>query len=100
MWVRSRLDSVIKSLAIFSSALCAVGAAAAFFVILVRLPAIASTKLDLLLGTLQGVAVGLLFAIAALLINLTYMVRRANRKPTHPLVSDGRISAGQSGPSA
>jgi hypothetical protein len=82
MWVRSRIDELMKPLAILGSALCGVGAAAALFVILVRLPAIASTKLELLFGTLQGVAVGLLFAIAALLINLTYMVRRAIRPPT------------------
>ena len=45
--------------------LCLVGAAAAMYVVLVRVPALAGTKLDLLLGTLQGVAVGLLFAIHA-----------------------------------
>jgi hypothetical protein len=74
---RFRFDAMKNSLAILASVLCAVGAAAALFVVLVRIPALASTKLDLLLGTLQGVAVGLLFAITALLINLTYMVRRA-----------------------
>src|SRR5262249_21838358 len=41
------------------------------YVVLVRIPALASTKLDLLLGTLQGVTVGLLFAIAALLMSLS-----------------------------
>ena len=98
MRIRSRLDATIKNLAIFASALCGVGAAAAFFVVLVRIPAIASTKLDLLFGTLQGVAVGLLFAIAALLINLTYMVRRANRLLSLPSVGDGNMQPGNSGP--
>jgi hypothetical protein len=90
---------MIKTLAIFASVLCALGAATAFFVVLVRLPAITSTKLDLLFGTLQGVAVGLLFAIAALLINLTCMVRRANRPPSLSLIGDGNNHAGRSGPS-
>jgi hypothetical protein len=98
MTKRSRPDATIKSLAIFASALCGVGAAAAFFVVLVRLPAIASTKLDLLFGTLQGVAVGLLFAIAALLINLTYMVRRANLLLSLASVGDGNNHAAPSGP--
>jgi hypothetical protein len=47
------------------------------YVVLIRLPVLANNKLELLFGTLQGVAVSLLFAIAALLINLTIMVRRA-----------------------
>jgi hypothetical protein len=59
------------------------------YVVLVRIPALAGTKLDLLLGTLQGVTVGLLFAIAALLICLTYMIRRANRPPAVASVGDG-----------
>jgi hypothetical protein len=96
MRTRTRLDSLIKSLAIICSGLCVVGAAAALFVVLVRLPTLASTKLDLLFGTLQGVAVGLLFAIVALLVNLTYMVRRASRQQALPPVGGGRIEAGQS----
>ena len=100
MWRRSRLDSSIKFLAILCSILCAVGAVTAIFVVLVRLPTMAGTKLELLFGTLQGVAVGLLFAIAALLINLTSMVRRASRLSTHPLDGDGRLISGRSEPSA
>jgi hypothetical protein len=79
----------IKPLAILGAVLCGVGAAAAFFVVLVRVPAMAGTKLELLFGTLQGVAVGLLFAIAALLINLTYMVRRASQYYELPSSSEG-----------
>ena len=79
MATQSRIDAAIKPLALLGMTLCGVGAAASLFVILVRLPVVAGTKLDLLFGTLQGTAVGLLFGIAALLINLTYMVRRASR---------------------
>jgi hypothetical protein len=91
---------MIEISATFASALCAVGAAISIYVVLVRIPALASTKLELLLGTLQGVAVGLLFAIGALLIALTHMVGRANRPPTLSSVGDGITHAGRSGPSA
>jgi predicted transporter len=100
MGVRTRIDAMGKALAVFASALCLVGAAAAFYVVLVRIPALASTKLDLLLGTLQGVTVGLLFAIAALLISLTYMIRRANRPPPLASVGDGNYPIRDSEPSA
>jgi hypothetical protein len=88
---RSKFDAAIKSMAIFCSALCAVGAVASVFVILVRVPALSNTKLEVLFGTLQGAAVGLLFAIAALLVNLTYMVYRAGRLPSGPSAGDGRF---------
>ncbi len=86
---RSKFDPAIKPLAITCVVLCAVGAIASVFVILFRVPALSSTKLEVLCGTLQGTAVALLFAIAALVVNLTYMVYRANR----PLLRD----AGQPG---
>jgi hypothetical protein len=70
----------MRFLGILAVALCFAGAVGGMTVVLVRLPAIAHTKLELLFGTLQGVAVSLLFAIAALLINLTLMVRRATRQ--------------------
>jgi hypothetical protein len=96
MQVRSRFDAMTKTLTVFAASLCLVGAAAAMYVVLVRIPALAGTKLDLLLGTLQGVAVGLLFAIAALLICLTYTIRRANRPP----VGDGSNPVRAPGPNA
>ena len=58
--------------------LCGAGAAAGLVVVLIRVPALAATKLEVLLGTLQGTAVCLLFGIVALLINLTLMIRRAS----------------------
>jgi hypothetical protein len=64
-----------------------VGALASLFVILVRVPALSSTKLEALYGTLQGTAVLLLFAIVALLVNLTYLVHRASGLP-RPLTGD------------
>jgi predicted transporter len=100
MGVRTRFDAIGKTMAVFASALCLVGAAAAFYVVLVRIPALASTKLDLLLGTLHGVTVGLLFAIAALLICLTYMIRQANRPPPLVSVGDGKNPVRASEPSA
>jgi hypothetical protein len=94
MRMRQRVEANAKPLLIFLSSLCAVGAVAAFFVVLVRVPAIASTKLDLLFGTLQGTAVALLFVTTGLLINLTAMVYRTTRPSPRPSVE------GQSGASA
>jgi hypothetical protein len=91
---------MMRNLAVFASALCLVGAAAAIYVVLVRIPALASTKLELLLGTLNGVAVGLLFAIAAPLIALTHTIRRANRPPALASIGDGSNPVPASGPSA
>jgi hypothetical protein len=100
MRVRTRSDTMTKTLAAFAGSLCLVGAAAAMYVVLVRLPALASTKLDLLLGTLQGVTVGLLFAIAALLTSLTYMIRRATCPPPLASVGDGNNPVQPPEPSA
>jgi hypothetical protein len=100
MGVRTRFDAMVKLLTLFATILCLVGAAAAMYVVLVRLPALAGTKLDLLLGTLQGVAVGLLFAIAALLIALTHVIRRANCPPPLASVGDGNNPVWASEPRA
>jgi hypothetical protein len=78
---RPGFERLIRVLGIVGMFLCGVGAVAGMTVVLVRLPSLAGSKLELLVGTLQGVAVSLLFAIAALLINLTLMVRRATHQP-------------------
>ena len=80
MGMRPRFEAVMRFLGIAGMFLCGVGAVAGMTVVLVRVPALAHTKLELLFGTLQGVAVSLLFAIAALLIKLTVMIRRATRQ--------------------
>jgi hypothetical protein len=80
MGIRSRIEEMMRPFVIVVGALCGVGALASLFIVLVRLPAMASSKLELLFGTLLGTAVGLLFAIAALMTNLTYLVHRANRQ--------------------
>jgi len=79
METRPRFEALLRSLGFAVMVLCGLGAVASIVVILVRVPALAVSKLDVLYGTLQGVAVGLLFGIVALLINLTIMVRRATR---------------------
>jgi hypothetical protein len=79
MLSRSKHDSSFKSAVIGVNALAFVGAAASMFVVLVRVPALSTTKLEALFGTLQGTAVALLFMVIALLIDLTYLVYRANR---------------------
>ena len=85
MRLRSKIASNARPLVILLCALSAVGALASVFVILVRVPALSSTKLEELFGTLQGEAVALLFVIVALLVNLTYMVHRASCPPSAPL---------------
>jgi len=82
MTERPRFEALIRFLGYAGMVACGVGAVAGMAVVLVRLPALAGSRMELLVGTLQGVAVSLLFAIAALLINLTLMVRRATRRPT------------------
>lgn len=94
MRMRQRVEAAANPLVIVFSFLCAVGAVAAVFVILVRVPTIASTRLEVLFGTLLGGAVALLFVTTALLINLTAMVYRATRPSIVPRVGDGRITAG------
>jgi hypothetical protein len=81
METRRGFETLIRLLGITAMVVCGGGAVAGMTVVLVRLPALADTRLELLFGTLQGVAVSLLFAIAALLINLTLMIRRATHQP-------------------
>jgi hypothetical protein len=81
MRLRSKILAKARQVVILCCALSAVGALASVFVILVRVPALSSTKLDELVGTLAGTACALLFAVMALLVNLTYMVYRANSLP-------------------
>jgi hypothetical protein len=77
LWIREH----VRFLGIVAMSLSGVGAAAGMFIALVRVPALAGTKLELLLGTLLGAAVTLLFVVLALLINLTIMVYGATRRP-------------------
>jgi hypothetical protein len=76
--MRSKILANARSLAILFSALALIGVLASMFIILVRVPALSSTKLEELFGTLQGMAVALLFSVLFLLVNLTYMVHRAS----------------------
>jgi hypothetical protein len=76
--------------------LCLGGAVVGMYVVVVRLPALANTKLEMLFGVLQGVAVSLLFGIvalligiASLLINIRRMIRRATDQPA-AIPSSGR----------
>jgi hypothetical protein len=74
MTPRAWVGSNVRFLGMVGMALCGVGTLAALFIILVRVPALAGSKLEELYGTLLGVGVGMTFAVAALLINLTIMV--------------------------
>ena len=80
METRQRFEAFIRRLGFAAMLLCGVGAAVGIVVVLIRVPMLATTKLEIVFGTLQGVAVSLLFAIAALLINLTLMIRRGGHQ--------------------
>ena len=95
MFSRPNIDGMLRPMTILCGCLCLVGELASIFVILVRVPAVATTKLELLFGTLLAVSVGLLFGIALLLLSLNYMLRRATNPPS-PLTGDGHIGARQS----
>lgn len=77
MGTRPRFENFLRLLGAVVMLICALGAAASIYVVLVRVPALNQTKQEVLSGTLRGVAVGLLFGVVALLINLTLMARRA-----------------------
>ena len=79
---RPRFEARLRVLGIVGILLCLGGAILGMIVVLVRLPALATTKLEMLFGVLQGVAVSLLFANAALLITITLMIRRATHQQT------------------
>jgi hypothetical protein len=78
--MREKILANARSIVILVSSLCAIGALASLFVILVRVPALSTTKLEQLMGTLEGAAVALLFAVVALLVNLTYLVHHGTVK--------------------
>ena len=65
METRPRFEALLRVLGIVGVLLCLLGAVFGMIVVLVRLPALAHTKLEMLFGVLQGTAVSLLFAIAA-----------------------------------
>jgi hypothetical protein len=79
MLALSKYAPALKPMVIVCNVLAFTGALASLFVILVRVPALSTNKLEVLFGTLQGTAVALLFSVIALLIDLTYLVYRANR---------------------
>ncbi len=85
---RPRSEAPFRVFLMVGILLCLGGAVVTVYVVMVRLPALANTKLEMLFGVLQGVAVSLLFgiaalliAIASLLINIRRMIRRATDQP-------------------
>jgi uncharacterized membrane protein YhaH (DUF805 family) len=79
MKARTRSEYVVEILGISSIALCLTGAVVSMIVVIIRMPTLASSKWELLFGTIVGTALGLLFGIASLLLALTVMVRRLSR---------------------
>jgi len=84
-WIESRIPFFGKAGILLSG----VAAVAGMFITLVRVPALASTKLEELLGTLQAGAFTLLFVVLALLIHLTLLVVEATRQPGDSCIGGG-----------
>ena len=55
--MRTKVRGIYQDSRVHRLSLCGVGAVAGITVVLIRVPALASTRLELLFGTLQGVAV-------------------------------------------
>ncbi len=84
MQIRTRLDPLVDSLGLINFVVCLTGAIATMAVGLIRLPALATSRFEVLFGTLLITAVCLLFGIVGLLVFLTIMVRRATRPQADP----------------
>jgi hypothetical protein len=83
-WVESHIRFLGKA-GIF---LCGVGAVAGMYITLVRVPALAQTKLEDLFGTLLATAVSLLFVVLGFLIQLTTgAIQARGTQPTPPVVT-------------
>ena len=95
-WIEARIPFFGKAGILLSL----VGAVAGMFITLVRVPALAQTKLEELSGTLQATAVTLLFVIIALLIHLTVAVLQAARQPTESCIGGGTELKRQPSPGA
>jgi len=68
-----------RSLAVGSMASCTLAAIFILAIVSVRLPALVSTKKDLLFGTLLALGVSLLIVTNGILINLLIMMRQLIR---------------------
>jgi hypothetical protein len=67
------------TIVVLLNSMAAVGVLASMFIVLVRVPALATTKLEELSGTLQGMTVALLFVLVSLLIDLIYLVHHTGQ---------------------
>jgi len=68
-----------RIMAVSSMAVCTFAAIVVLAVVSVRLPALVSTKKDMLFGTLLALGVSLLIVTNGILINLMIMVRQITR---------------------
>jgi len=70
-----------RIMAVSSMVVCTLAAIFILAVVSIRLPALVSTKKDILFGTLLALGVSLLIVTNGILINLLIMVRRLTRAP-------------------
>jgi hypothetical protein len=85
---RARFEKLLRVLGVVSLVSCLGAAAFVLALVVWRLPALGASRLEMLFGTLQAVAVSLLMVIAGLLVNVMAMVRRVLRAQTVPATPD------------
>jgi hypothetical protein len=88
MRLRYWVESHIRFLGEAGIFLSSMGALAGTYIILVRVPALAQTKLEELFGTLLASAVTLLFVVLGFLIQLTTAAFQATRHPADAASGD------------
>jgi hypothetical protein len=79
MQARTRIDSTVEVLGVANLIGCLMAAVTVMGVVLFRLQSLATTKLEILFGTLLVSTFSVLIAIAGLLTYLMVMVRRQGR---------------------
>jgi hypothetical protein len=79
MQARTRIDSTVEVLGAATLIGCLMAAATVMGVVLFRLQSLATTRLEILFGTLLVSTFSVLIAVAGLLTYLVVMVRRQGR---------------------
>ncbi|HEV3166954.1 MAG TPA: hypothetical protein VGZ22_23200 [Isosphaeraceae bacterium] len=81
MDIEARRARVYTRMAVTSLSVCFLGAILILAVVSIRLPALATTKKDVLFGTLLALGVSMLLVTNGLLLNLTIIIRQSLRRP-------------------
>jgi hypothetical protein len=100
MRLRQQIEARLPAIGKAGIFLGLAGALAGLYICLVRVPALAQSKLEELFGTLLATAVSLLFVVLVLLIHLAVAASRLTRDQTAANLGDGREMPRQLNPGA